>query len=67
MAKKFSPAKKIVDSPLNKGIFNLMRHNKIFSEMFNRAYLETRKVECNILGKDSAAIVQSNGIILLNK
>lgn len=67
MAKKFSPATKKPDSPLDKGISNLTFHNKIFSEMFSRAYLEIRKVESNILGKDSAAIVQSNGIILLNK
>lgn len=67
MAKKFSPARKILDSSLNKGISNLLYHNKIFMEMYNRAYLELRKVESNILGKDSAAIVQSNGQILLNK
>ena len=66
MAKKNIPAKKSV-SPLDIGISNLMYGNKIFGEMFSRAYIQVRKVENNILGKDSAAIVQSNGVILLNK
>ena len=67
MAKKFSPAKKIPDSPLNKGISNLLYGNKIFSKMFNHAYIELRQVENNILGKDCAAIAQSDGKIFLNK
>lgn len=67
MAKKFSPAKKISDTTLDKGVKNLMYGNKIFSGMYHSAYLELKMVEINMLGKDSAEIVQSNRIILLNK
>lgn len=67
MAKNFNAAKKIPETPLDKGINALLYGNRIFSEMFDRSYISLRRVENNVLGKDCAAIVQSDGRIFLNK
>lgn len=48
----------MLDSPLDKGIKSLEYGNRIFREMFNRAYIFLKKVENNILGKDYAADVK---------
>ena len=45
MAKKITRAKKMFDSPLDKGIKSLEYGNKIFREMFNRADIYLQKVE----------------------
>ena len=65
MAKKFKSVKK-QPSPIEKGI-SILHGNKIFDEMLENIYLDLRIVEDNFLDKNSAAIVQSDGKIFLNK
>ncbi len=67
MAKKNNSAKKLSLSPLDKGANNLLSYNRIFSELYNRTCIQVKKVESNVIGKNCAAIVHSDGKILLNK
>ena len=65
MSKKFKTVKK-QPSPIEKGI-SILRGNKIFQEMLDNYCIRLQEVENNFLDKNTAAIVQSNGEIFLNK
>lgn len=67
MAKKNTGAKKITRTPLEKGINNLLGGNRIFNELYNRTSMRLKEVDNSTLGKNCAAIVQSDGRIFLNK